>query len=488
MTGRGEEGTTRVILKAPKGAAGGEIYQRVVGAGYDCQIVETDDDVLTAAGTNGMAACVFHLSTLSADDARLVDLLQELRRRHSDSCLLAVGPDIGAEAVSALLRSGLFDYLVFPVAPGRLEQALEQGLEIRRSFLRVQTLSERLRASHLELARERDALRRWNQDLIRLNELAQDIAGTHEADHMVELASDRLDAIVPFEVLGVCWQEPAGIWIKSPVTPTLDSVHDMRHALLALGAGQTVSGRWRRDPDAGVDGPSAAVLEIPLMAGHAIAGWLRLVRGAGGEFDGREREILTAVSRSLALGLKNAAAHRALGELARRDGLTNVLNRRAFDSMLAHELKAAARYRSPLCLLLVDVDHFKAVNDRFGHPAGDALLRQVAQLLTDSLRSVDLVARYGGEEFGIILPRTSRAAAGALAQRILDRIARQVFVIQGATLRLTVSIGLAAMSEAAPCVSAQLISWADKALYEAKAAGRNRVVCYAEDALPVSAP
>lgn len=181
------------------------------------------------------------------------------------------------------------------------------------------------------------------------------------------------------------------------------------------------------------------------------------------------------VGTSLALSLTNAEAHRTLEQMAMKDGLTDLYNRRAFDQFLSQEVKSAARYRSPVCLLLGDVDNFKLVNDRFGHPVGDALLKEVATVLRHSLREVDRVARYGGEEFAMILPRTDVASGRVLANRIRERIERHVFLIQRVPIRLTLSLGVAGFTPPLMGTNEDLIGAADRALYQAKARGRNRV-------------
>jgi diguanylate cyclase (GGDEF)-like protein len=121
------------------------------------------------------------------------------------------------------------------------------------------------------------------------------------------------------------------------------------------------------------------------------------------------------------------------------------------------------------------VDNFKLVNDRFGHPVGDALLKEVATVLRHSLREVDRVARYGGEEFAMILPRTDVASGRILANRIRERIERHVFLIQHVPIRLTLSFGVAGFAPPLMGTNEDLIGAADRALYQAKASGRNRV-------------
>ena len=157
-------------------------------------------------------------------------------------------------------------------------------------------------------------------------------------------------------------------------------------------------------------------------------------------------------------------------ELARTDGLTGLLNRRAFDSELGIAAARAERYQRDLSLVLIDIDHFKALNDTFGHPAGDAVLRIVARTLVANARRVDVAARIGGEEFAIILADTPSAAALRLAER-----AREAISAAGVErISFTASLGVASLGADARTPAA-LLKAADTALYVAKQAGRNRV-------------
>lgn len=190
------------------------------------------------------------------------------------------------------------------------------------------------------------------------------------------------------------------------------------------------------------------------------------------------------IERSLRYALKLGDTLEALRRLATRDQLTGVLNRREFERILEEEQERALRFGHPLALVMVDIDHFKSINDTHGHPTGDVVLREVARRLAAQLRSVDRIARYGGEEFGLILMQTDLDGAMEVAARICTSIAREP-AMAGETLALdvTVSAGAAVLPDHASTAAA-LVAAADKALYAAKAAGRN---C-AKAATKVAAP
>jgi diguanylate cyclase (GGDEF)-like protein len=173
--------------------------------------------------------------------------------------------------------------------------------------------------------------------------------------------------------------------------------------------------------------------------------------------------------------------------LAITDPLTGLFNRRRFCDVLRREFAVTKRYKNPLSCLMIDLDHFKVINDRFGHDAGDTVLREVAQRLGDTLREVDLTARYGGEEFAILLPLTSRENAAVVAERIASFVRGMRLDIGGEQVTLTVSIGVACTTDSASKDEEELVRMADAALYEAKANGRDCVVVYRDDNEPVVA-
>jgi diguanylate cyclase (GGDEF)-like protein len=169
-----------------------------------------------------------------------------------------------------------------------------------------------------------------------------------------------------------------------------------------------------------------------------------------------------------------------LRQLASTDALTGVLNRGSIEKELSRQVALADRSGAALALMMIDVDHFKRINDSHGHPAGDEVLRQLAVLLRSLVRQGDAVGRYGGEEFCIVLPGTSAPGAAVLAERLLQRYADLRVVWGGISLHGTVSIGIADVATSGHAV-APLVAAADRALYQAKDAGRNRVVLHTAD-------
>jgi diguanylate cyclase (GGDEF)-like protein len=167
---------------------------------------------------------------------------------------------------------------------------------------------------------------------------------------------------------------------------------------------------------------------------------------------------------------------RRMFEAALRDGLTTAYNKRYFMERMAKELAYARRHGTPLSLIMIDIDHFKSVNDTFGHPAGDAVLIHLSEVMHDALRTEDVFARYGGEEFAVICRGVNVESATIVAERLRELVASMRTQTEGREIAITLSLGVAGYPETGAERPEQLISSADEALYEAKRAGRNRVV------------
>ncbi|HET8898405.1 MAG TPA: GGDEF domain-containing protein [Rhodanobacteraceae bacterium] len=173
-----------------------------------------------------------------------------------------------------------------------------------------------------------------------------------------------------------------------------------------------------------------------------------------------------------------AEYHEEVYQLATKDALTDLCNRRHFGELLDKEISRALRHQRPLVLGIIDVDLFKPVNDRYGHIEGDGVLRRIAALMREHVRVEDIAARIGGEEFAIVFPETSLDAATRMAERLREAVAAAMFMMPGGhAQQITISTGLAALS-ASEASASLLLQAADTALYRAKAGGRNQVCLY----------
>jgi diguanylate cyclase (GGDEF)-like protein len=192
--------------------------------------------------------------------------------------------------------------------------------------------------------------------------------------------------------------------------------------------------------------------------------------------DGDYVRVGNCLFRFLAGGNVEADYHEELYKLAILDPLTNLYNKRYLMDYLERELARSARYHRPLALLMLDIDHFKVINDTLGHLAGDLTLRDLGGCLRSEIRSDELLARYGGEEFAAVLTENNQAEAAEVAQRLRQAVQHHSFVFEGRRYQVTVSLGVASTQGDEALPPQELIRQADERLYQAKHAGRNRVV------------
>jgi diguanylate cyclase (GGDEF)-like protein len=225
-------------------------------------------------------------------------------------------------------------------------------------------------------------------------------------------------------------------------------------------------------------GRGESLLAHPLRARNRTLGAL-VVTGRPGAFDAASHRVLEILANQAAATLSVIQLKDRHREQAARDGLTGLYNRRSFDEHLAAVLaREARRPQGGFALAILDIDHFKKLNDTYGHPAGDAALRHVASLLGHRLRRNDVLARYGGEEFAVIFDAADQGKGVEMAERLRAQLQKSQVVFEGARLAVTASFGLAVWPTDGADATALLAS-ADRALYAAKQAGRNRVVAAA---------
>jgi len=231
---------------------------------------------------------------------------------------------------------------------------------------------------------------------------------------------------------------------------------------------------------------SNSFISYPIIIGNRKVGVLNVTDKSGGRtFDEVDLSLLEIIGPQVALALERAEWQERATEfqlMSITDPLTALPNRRYLEERLMEELNRSRRYEFPMSFLMIDIDDFKAYNDKNGHQAGDLALQITAQCLKGALRSADVASRYGGEEFCILLPQTAMAEAGAIADRIRQRVSTTHFP-HGKTQplgRVTVSIGVSTFSEMVN-TSENIIAAADRALYQAKNMGKDRVVFYGDN-------
>lgn len=240
----------------------------------------------------------------------------------------------------------------------------------------------------------------------------------------------------------------------------------------------------------------AEVLPVSLHPlGDKVASLLGISTGVGARLtvDGKPYGMLTitgsgltdedvpavsAFANQISIAIEKTELFQRVQEMAMTDGLTGLYNYRRFHELLAMEVKRARRYKRPVTLVMMDIDHFKVVNDTYGHQSGDEVLKLLAGVLRASVRETDFVARYGGEEFVILLPETPGEAACGMAERIRKTVDGYEFMVQGHGVTLTLSLGVAWCLPKEGVTAPEMVRRADQALYQAKRQGRNLVCAY----------
>lgn len=222
-------------------------------------------------------------------------------------------------------------------------------------------------------------------------------------------------------------------------------------------------------------------ITIPLMIENEIIGVLNLNDNEKGYLNVTDLDFFLNVSEFISLSISNAQSFEKAERLSVTDGLTGLTNRQQLEVSLQNEVFRSRRYRSPLSLVMLDVDYFKAVNDTFGHQEGDDVLMGVALIIKNLCRSHDVAARYGGEEFVLILPETNASGAWIIAERVREEVENHRFNHEGKVHSVTISCGIAEFNNQGNQDYTELIRVADDALYQAKESGRNRTILGGEN-------
>ena len=215
----------------------------------------------------------------------------------------------------------------------------------------------------------------------------------------------------------------------------------------------------------------------PILMDDRVIGFINLDARKPDFFSEKSAVWLQAFASHAALAIENARLFERLQQLAITDGLTGLFNSRYFEELAAREIQRTVRYKKPLSLIMMDIDHFKLVNDKFGHHAGDMILQSIAKICRNELRKIDIITRIGGDEFAILLPETTLEYTMPVADRLREKIASNSNELAEGNVNITCSMGVADL-QSCPGDLEGLMKCADKALYEAKRAGRNQVKPY----------
>jgi len=430
-------------------------------------------------------------------DADGVQLLQELKAdaaaRELPIILLASrAPDDMAELALGL---GAVDVVRKPFRPRELVARVQ-------AQLRAHALLRDARTALREAEEELDRVREDSENRRKLVDILHEVTGDLSSDEIYHILARRVARALSLSrcsvilarpgdrvgVVATAFDNPAlrNYEINLEAYPEIRAALEHGHPVLVedLHTSPLYEDLRREWAANGTQVPIRSVIALPFTLGKVQAGVFFLRRMVDEPpLTNEDVEFADAVIKAAVAAIHRAqvientkADNARLEVLAHTDPLTQVLNRRALTVRLASELERARRYDSVITLLMVDLDHFKAVNDTYGHLVGDEVLREVATLLQNDVRSVDVVARYGGEEFVVVLPETSLVGATTFAERIREHVEATPFASAlGEPLHVTASVGVSSYPSTTIKTVDDLFARADEALYRAKADGRNKV-------------
>lgn len=390
-------------------------------------------------------------------------------------------PDLGEDELGSLARS--FNSMLARLTELKVSEIdTQRDLEHARAELELKT---ELGAANQRLATRVD-------ELEVIFEIARTIASTLDLDEVLSRIASLLPTRLKVDRSSVMLLNPEGkLEVRKAYPPNEGSEG------LVFEVGEGIAGHAASSrksvyvPDLEVEkrfkllNPAAmrgrgCLLSIPMLHGAELLGVLNFERREKADFAREEIEYFTAVADQVAIAVQNARLHEQTVALSITDPLTGVPNRRHLFQQLEAEVNRARRYETPVSLVMIDIDHFKRLNDTAGHRAGDVALKQVTTALRPIVRKVDTLARYGGEEFVVLLPQVGREEALEVAEKLRRAVEDTTFehghVQPGG--RVTISVGVATLpTDAAD--QAQLVDAADAALYASKRGGRNRVTGFA---------
>ncbi|MFH0809185.1 MAG: GGDEF domain-containing protein [Pseudomonadota bacterium] len=424
----------------------------------------------------------------------LLDARRVLARLEGSSpgCFLILFGDAPTprQALGAV-TAGAFTFVLRPLSAAVLVGATKRGLRNRKKLLRIMNMADELHEANRGLLQQKRRLQAEKKDLSAkgrhlnlINELSSAAGATLDPCRIVGSVGSRLCRELPITSWAVLFapspNERATLFVPGPMNPAR-TVELARGMLAKLGRVGGNAASWEALPlgrrvvseTAAMELASEHGLFLPLLAAGQPIGLYKLL----------PQEVLSSdlirlaesAANIVALGLRNAGELLHARKLADHDDLTRIANRRAFERQLRQEFSRSRRYRQPLSLIMADIDHFKYVNDRFGHHVGDKALCQVSRAIARVLRDSDFVARYGGEEFAVILPQTDLDNSMALARRIKEVVARKSLVSATQPVKLTISLGIADSEAPEAEEPRDLVRMADQALYLSKQSGRNRI-------------
>lgn len=330
------------------------------------------------------------------------------------------------------------------------------------------------------------------KDLNKLRSIINAISTSVEVKGIIDSAGTTLPSLFDFSVFGVLWKEGPTLHLfqedSCPPAFIQEVVQNMLKVFSILGeepidaerVALHVEKKKLRSKQKVMD-PQARLkshLTLPLVIEGETIGCISIASDQANMYNVTRLQFFSVFGYQMAASLKHIQRLSTVKKEAFYDTLTNLFNRRHFEERLSAETQKAFESRSNLSVIMVDIDHFKKVNDTFGHDGGDKILREIASLLKNSVRQHDTVARYGGEEFVLLLPGVSLDSTNMVAERIRRLVENTLFDMGPTQIHVTISLGISNFPIHRVKSKEELVKMADLALYEAKKEGRNRICIF----------
>jgi two-component system cell cycle response regulator len=481
------------------------LAQVLQGAGYRVRLVTTGTRALAIAR---QAPPDLVLLDLRLPDMDGMEVCAELKRSPQTAAVpvIFISAFGDPEAKVSAFAAGGVDYVVKPINP-------EEVLARVATHLALRDLHQRLRSANATLHTQLEELARANA------ELQREVERRHAAEAAAErlLAAERRRAAGLDALRDAITAVSGALDLASVRETVLDRARTLLDASWGALAHPLASGERLRvatlhglpqgiqgmavPQGSGMIGEAAATrrvvsgnrpfaphlrvgqaLAAPMVVGESLEGVIMVANPETAHpFDGEDERLLELFAQQAAAALQNARLFEEVRHLARTDPLTGLYNRRHFFELAQRELERVRRAHGVMAIILLDIDHFKHVNDTYGHQAGDQALRYVADLLREGLRAADVSARFGGEELVVLLPDTNLSRAAAVAERLRGTLSQLRLATERGEVQLTASFGVAALEHEQLSLSLDtLIARADEACYAAKESGRDRGVPWSE--------
>jgi two-component system cell cycle response regulator len=479
-------GSTQKVLIADDSPLVLRMIEKIVsGAGFRAVTARDGLEAVEKAFTEAVDLVILDVGMPRMNGYQACRLLKSEAATQSIPVVILTSRDQASDRFWGL-DTGADYYLTKDAEPRRILELVKNVLAAERERPPRPT-PDAARADPDVLSRVNQLLDRKLYEATVLSEIGRVARSVPELDETFTSVMELVGRVVDFSVAALAFVEEDEaellIALQRPVAPSVveDAKARLLEALARDRQGPPLKHVRARSfqPRGGPSGPEEIALgrflTVPIVSGGRVSGLL----GVGGKgalrLTADDEALLEKVANQAHIVTQNSRLVQRLKHLAGHDGLTQLPNHRQSLEELEREFERVSRYAGGLSLLMIDVDHFKDVNDRHGHPAGDRVLREVALAIQDAVRAVDVVGRYGGEEFLALLPQTETEEARRLAERLRRAVESLAVEVPGGVVRVTISTGIASYPAPNVTTPEELIREADRALYRAKQAGRNRV-------------